>query len=488
MNTILLFILKSILVSGILTTWYWLALRDRKLHNYNRFFILFIFYAAIQVPLLHLSWFSVPRAATSKGSPAAFVLQSISGNSAIETVAAVKSTTTYPAAATVVTAVAATISLVLVFTLLMRVLSVRRLVKKYPGRYNDGIRIIYTDLPSAPFSFLNTLFWKSSIPLDSPSGQLIYKHEQAHIQQKHTWDKIGTQLLTCIFWMNPFYWLLQKELNLVHEFIADAAAIDNNDTTSFATMLLQTHNNGQFLVPQHHFFSSPIKRRLTMLQQENAGRTRLRRLMVVPVAAATLLMFSFSPAKEKVFEARSAGKIVLVLDAGHGGQDAGMQYGSVAEKDIALKIVQRLKKLCPQYNIQPYLTRDADETVSIRERVVMSDKLHPDDFISIHVANNVKHHMNDGNFGIAVCLENPRIEESQELGSAIFRQISAHGGVQKNPISEMGAYVLRHNHAPSVLIEFGDINNKQQMQWINDDAQLDELCHAILAGVVESHK
>jgi N-acetylmuramoyl-L-alanine amidase len=114
--------------------------------------------------------------------------------------------------------------------------------------------------------------------------------------------------------------------------------------------------------------------------------------------------------------------------------------------------------------------------------------LHPDDFISIHVTDDATRDMNGGNFDIAICLANPRAEQSQELGTAIYRQLSEHGGVQKKPTSEKGAYVLRHNTAPSVLLEFGDIKDKKQMEWINNDEQLDKLCHAILAGVVETHK
>src|SRR6185369_14934409 len=93
-------------------------------------------------------------------------------------------------------------------------------------------------------------------------GQLIFRHELTHIEQGHTYDKLVCQVLTCIFWFNPFYWIIQKELNIVHEFLADEQAVTNRDTETFAMMLLQPHNNGSYLVPQHHFFSSTVKRRL----------------------------------------------------------------------------------------------------------------------------------------------------------------------------------------------------------------------------------
>ena len=75
---------------------------------------------------------------------------------------------------------------------------------------------------------MNKIFWRDSISPHTANGRLILWHELAHVKQKHTYDKLVCQLQTCIFWMNPFYWLIQKELSMVHEFIADEQSIINN--------------------------------------------------------------------------------------------------------------------------------------------------------------------------------------------------------------------------------------------------------------------
>lgn len=59
--------------------------------------------------------------------------------------------------------------------------------------------------------------------------------------------------MSSLFWVNPFYWLLQKELSTVHEFIADDVAIGDGDTEAFASMLLYAHNNGSYLSPSLSF-------------------------------------------------------------------------------------------------------------------------------------------------------------------------------------------------------------------------------------------
>ena len=489
MNSIALFLLKSLLVSGALTTWYWLALRDKRLNNYNRFFLLFTLYASIQVPLLHFQWFTFYARPSVGLVPSSFFLHVLSYNGTAGSTVSKPETYAGINWSVIAFAISGIISAVLLAIFFIRIVWLVWMSRKYPVSKIEGMTFINTDLPSAPFSFLTWLFWKDNISPDSEDGRLIFEHEMTHIKQKHTYDKLACQLLTCVCWFNPFYWLIQKELGMVHEFIADEKAIDGNDTGAFARMLLQAHYSNSYLVPEHQFFSSPVKRRLIMLQTtRKIKHSALRRMMVLPIAAGAVLIFSFSPPKEKKNIERADHKIVLVLDPGHGGTDIGSQYEAIREKDINLKIANRIKELSPQYNIETHLTRNGDETLSLPVRVNISNKLRPDDFISVHVTDDSVRDMRGGNFDIDICFENPRLERSKELGWAVFQHLNAQGGIQKQTPAEKRLYVLRHNNAASILIEFGDIKSKEKMQWITDDTKLDELCGAVLAGVVESHK
>ena len=159
----------------------------------------------------------------------------------------------------------------------------------------DGYYVIETDLKQAPFCFLNNLFWRRSISRCDENGEMIFVHELTHIQQKHTYDKLFAQIMLCFFWTNPFYWLIQRELNQIHEFIADSKAIKDGDTASFARMLLHAHNEGRYLNPSHSFFHSSIKRRLIMITtSKNTPYSHLRRVLVLPI---TLLALIFSCTK-----------------------------------------------------------------------------------------------------------------------------------------------------------------------------------------------
>ena len=271
---ILLYLLKSILVSSIFTSYYWLVLRNKKFHYYNRFYLLSASVMSLIVPLLNFDWFSIEEPVLYGSSE---VLQFVLPK--------------YTTASTIdfgwmdfVLIGSFLITIVFVIILCIQIYKIQILKKKSEVTPMDGFDFINTKEENAPFSFFNNLFWKETISLQDEGGQQIFKHEITHIQQKHTWDRIYCQIVASIFWMNPINWIIQKELITIHEFIADEEAVGNADVAAFAKMLLQTHYGNHFLNPTHQFFYSSIKRRIIMLTtSKNIKYSYARRLMVLPI-------------------------------------------------------------------------------------------------------------------------------------------------------------------------------------------------------------
>ncbi len=292
-QSILLYLLKTILVSGILLAYYWIALRDKKFHYYNRFYLLSSSVLSLVVPLLNFDWFTVeePALIYSSNELIQFVLPTTTVQNGI-----------HLDWADYVLITTGLITIALLGLLLFQIFKIQFLKNRSEVTKMDGFDFINTNEENAPFSFLNNLFWKQSISLQEEGGQQIFKHEITHIQQKHTWDRIYCQIIASIFWMNPFNWIIQKELVAIHEFIADEEAVGNSNVADFAKMLLQTHYGNHFLNPTHSFFYSSIKRRLAMLTQtSNPTYSYLRRVMVLPVLVITISLVSIKVhAREKI--------------------------------------------------------------------------------------------------------------------------------------------------------------------------------------------
>jgi len=288
-QTVLLYLLKTILISGLFVAYYWMALRDKKFHYYNRFYLLSASVISLMAPLLNFDWFSVEESVLY-GSPVLY-----GSSNLIRSV--LPTTTGYNGIhldwSDYVLIAACIITLALVGLLIMYIIKIKLLKRKWEVTKMEGFDFINTNEDNAPFSFLNNLFWKQSISLQEEGGQQIFKHEITHIQQKHTWDRIYCQLVASLFWMNPFNWIIQKELVAIHEFIADEEAVGNSNVEAFAKMLLQIHYGNHFLNPTHSFFYSSIKRRLAMLTKSNNTKySYLRRVMVLPVIIAAVCIVS----------------------------------------------------------------------------------------------------------------------------------------------------------------------------------------------------
>jgi N-acetylmuramoyl-L-alanine amidase len=76
----------------------------------------------------------------------------------------------------------------------------------------------------------------------------------------------------------------------------------------------------------------------------------------------------------------------VVLDAGHGGSNAGTASKSgLFEKDVALDLAERARRLLVDRGFEVVLTRTDDETLSLKERATTANQMRGDIFISIHL-------------------------------------------------------------------------------------------------------
>lgn len=275
------YLLQMVLVSGMLTAYYWIALRNRRWHGYNRAFLLGTLALSVTLPLVPLGWLPMTFARRPAFSGPMDLLEKIGGAGGGFPWIAVAGWT------------ALVVSGLLSAMCGWRILQVYRLKAKEAFLPMAGYDLIETDDPRTPFSFFNNLFWRRDADRDDPVNRRILRHELAHIEGRHSWDSLFAQLACCLFWMNPFFWILRRELTVVHEFIADAATGMEGDGEGFARMLLQSMNSGRFLEPAQGFFQSPIKRRLFMLCSEHSTRRSvLRKTLALPVIGAVLLFIS----------------------------------------------------------------------------------------------------------------------------------------------------------------------------------------------------
>src|SRR5688572_22712393 len=367
MNQLLFYLLQVIAASGLLYGYYHFALRNKKFHRYNRFYLLMAVAVSSLIPFLHIP---VYFSANETGSSVVLqTLQVIASPAVEETITPVVQTA--PVTSTTLDAekllyLFYILAILFFFTRFFISLNkIRFIIKKNPVEQIDKIKFINTDEPGTPYSFFRWLFWNRKIELHSEKGQQIFRHELFHIQQKHSWDIIFLELIATIFWINPFFHLIKKEIKAIHEFLADQFAVNENREWDYAELLLMQVLGSPNTRLTNPFFHNQIKRRIAMLTtSERPGYQYLRKIMVLPLAAIIVGLFAFTY-KNKVNNKAiwSEKPITIVVDAGHGGNDPGAMSidKKISEAEISLEIAKQIQKLANEYNINVVMTRENEK-------------------------------------------------------------------------------------------------------------------------------
>ena len=108
--------------------------------------------------------------------------------------------------------------------LIIQSISLYLVIRKTPETKINGIRIKCLRDKSGPFSFFNWIFLNPDTVKEEEMSEIL-THEMAHVRQKHSIDVIISELVNICCWINPFAWLMKREVRLNLEFLADRKVI-----------------------------------------------------------------------------------------------------------------------------------------------------------------------------------------------------------------------------------------------------------------------
>ena len=157
-----------------------------------------------------------------------------------------------------------------------------------------------------------------------------------------------------------------------------------------------------------------------------------------------------------------AGKpVVVVLDAGHGGNDTGMVTAQGEEKTITLELARALKKsLQKDPRLKVVMTREKDQTLSLPERAAAANIAGAAVFASIHVAPG----MND-----RIYIQDPGEDMGAQAAQAVSRSfLSFEAGSEQREMlwgSQQAAHAQESNALGRLLArQLGGNNNAEPLQ------------------------
>lgn len=166
-------------------------------------------------------------------------------------------------------------------------------------KYN-GYDLIVTKENVVPFSFFKKIVISETDYETNPDEIIL--HEQMHIERKHSWDVMISELFLAMHWFNPAVWSLNRDLREVHEYEADSGVLKQGvDPQKYQLLLVKKAvGDKQFAAITNGFNQSKIRNRIIMmLRSDSLSWARLKVLAVLPFLAIVLLSFSQPLAKQQ---------------------------------------------------------------------------------------------------------------------------------------------------------------------------------------------
>jgi N-acetylmuramoyl-L-alanine amidase len=180
--------------------------------------------------------------------------------------------------------------------------------------------------------------------------------------------------------------------------------------------------------------------------------------------------------------------MIVVLDPGHGGRDPGatspvdpkrQDMLCTEEDDLAYDIAQKAQRcLLAQRKHTAYLTRQANQFISLEGRADLANKLNADAFVSIHI--NAGQPAAEG----IETFSYPGAKGGGRLRDCVHAEVAKSFPDWPNRgAKEANHYVTHHTSMPACLVECGFITNVMEEKALYDPDVRQRFAEAIARGV-----
>ena len=224
--------------------------------------------------------------------------------------------------------------------------------------------------------------------------------------------------------------------------------------------------------------------------------------------------------------AKGTRKVVVAVDAGHGGEDPGaITRSGIREKDVVLAISRALKRRIDRTpGMRAILIRDGDYYVGLRRRTEIARRHGADLFVSVHAdsfrdprvrgasvyvlsrrgasseaARWLAQQENASDFVGGVSIDDKddllasvlvdlqqtaTLSASSEVGGQVLRSLGRVGRRHKRRIEQAGFLVLKSPDIPSILVETGFLTNPSDAKRLSSSKHQEKVARAILDGIL----
>ncbi|GAB5523983.1 MAG: hypothetical protein Roseis2KO_18550 [Roseivirga sp.] len=315
----IVFLIKMTVCMLLLMGIYQLLLAKTAMHKFKRFYLLFGLILPIIIPFVELES-KDPNASViaMNENLTAKLLPVVAAEAQRPKGAEAEVIPTAPAALIEVTSAAsgsdtqwwltALYGIVALALLIRYSMSIYAILKKSKTSTNitfQGSRVNILEQTVVPHNFLNLIFISRNDYEDSAMCKRLLAHELSHARQLHTVDILLLELLRILFWFNPLYIFWSRAMRINHEYLADAAVLNQfNDVNTYKNLLLSFvgHKTPGPRLASPSNYSLTKKRFIMMTKKISKMNSFLRLAILTPLLVLTAVAMTLKTSAPEVTE------------------------------------------------------------------------------------------------------------------------------------------------------------------------------------------
>ena len=214
-------------------------------------------------------------------------------------------------------------------------------------------------------------------------------------------------------------------------------------------------------------------------------------LVILILVVAGLVMLNRNLGKLVVSDEVKSEEIMVVLDAGHGGNDPGkVAVTGALEKDMNLKIAMKVKELLEKKGIAVVMTREHDEMLcpentankkreDMRLRAEVINEIRP--FLAVSINQNS---YTDPAVSGAQVFYYSESEEGKAMAYLMQEALlMADADNEREAKANDSYYLLKKTNVPTLIVECGFLSNYEEAEKLETEEYQDVISNAIVKGI-----
>lgn len=180
-------------------------------------------------------------------------------------------------------------------------------------------------------------------------------------------------------------------------------------------------------------------------------------------------------------------EVLIVIDPGHGGEDPGkVGVNDALEKDINLKIAEKLRDMMEEEGIQIVMTREDDfvpesKNEDLKKRVELINEVNPDIVVCVH-----QNSFTDQTVAGPQVFYHGSSEISKKIAQTLQEELWLVDEENQRQIKgNENYYMLSQTEVPTVIVECGFLSNSKDAEKLVTDEYQEQIAQAICSGIIK---